>query len=283
MQMGRPTMNNRRHGSDRSVSPEFYTRDYYKSHCQGYDIFDSSQGTVLPQRLSLPLKMSDLTPGMRVLDVGCGRGELLLHTQKYKALGYGLDYAKEAVLIAKNTLKKSAGEFDAGSRLQQANARKLPYASETFDCVFLLDIVEHLYTEELCEMFAEVYRVLKQGSKAIVHTMPNLWYYRFGYPLYRLVQHLRGNHLPVNPRERWRYHEVHVNEQTPLSLKKSLQDAGFSVKIQLIPTQTHKQEDNQLIRTGMILLSHLYPFRLMFCNDIFAIATKLLKSDSIEQ
>jgi cyclopropane fatty-acyl-phospholipid synthase-like methyltransferase len=217
---------------------------------------------------------------MRILDVGCGRGELLLHTHQRRAISYGLDYAKDAVLIARETLRSAAAIDDGGLQLQQANARRLPYASETFARVFLLDIVEHLHPEELREVFAEAHRVLHRGGKAIIHTMPNLWYYRIGYPLYRFVQYLRGQRLPADPRERWAYHEVHVNEQTPLSLRTSLRDAGFSVSVRLIPAQTYNQESNRLIRTGMMLLSHLYPFRWVFCNDIFAIATKPLDSGS---
>ncbi len=272
-------MDDLRDDPETSVPPETYTREYYESHCQGHEVFEASQGRTLPKRLSLPLRMSDLAPGMRILDVGCGRGELLLHTRQLGILSYGLDYAKNAVLIARDTLRSAAACHDV-LRLQQANARRLPYASNTFERVFLLDIVEHLHPEELRETFGEIHRVLTRGGKAIVHTMPNLWYYRIGYPVYRLVQYLGGHRLPANPRERWAYHEVHVNEQTPLSLRRSLLDAGFSVSIRLIPAQTYNQESNWLIRTGMILLSHLHPFRWVFCNDIFAIATKSLSSRS---
>ena len=226
--------------------------------------------------------MTDLAPGMRILDVGCGRGELLLHTSERGALSYGLDYAKDAVLIARDTLRKATVVPNSVLELQQANARRLPYASETFERVFLLDIVEHLHPVELREVLVDIHRVLKRGGKAIVHTMPNLWYYRFGYPIYRFVEYLRGKLLPADPRERWLYHEVHVNEQTPLSLRRSLRDAGFSVRVRLIPAQTYSQESNPSIRTGMILLSHLYPFRWVFCNDIFAIATRPIESESRE-
>lgn len=263
-----------------TVPSEAYTREYYQSHCQGYDLFKSTRGTVLPPRLSIPLTLSKLAPGMRVLDVGCGRGELLLHTREHRAVSYGLDYAKEAVLLARDTVKNATPVPSGVLWLQQANARRLPYASESFERVFLLDIVEHLYPEELDQMLAEVYRVLKHGGRAIIHTMPNLWYYRFGYPLYRVVQRLRGKKLPADPKKRWPYREVHVNEQTPLALGKSLQDAGFSARVRLIPAQDYGQESSKVMRTSMMLLSHLYPFRWVFCNDIFAVAIRPLRQHS---
>ncbi len=57
----------------------------------------------------------------------------------------------------------------------------------------------------------------------IIHTMPNTWYYKIGYPLFRFVQRLRGKHLPADPRERWGYREVHVNEQNLILLSRELQ------------------------------------------------------------
>lgn len=266
-----------------TVPPEMYTREYYEHHCQGHEIFKSTGGTVLPPRLRIPLGLSKLALGMRVLDVGCGRGELLLHTTERGILSYGLDYAKEAILIARDTLRSAATDPDGVLRLQQADARRLPYASQAFERVFLLDIAEHLHPQELQETFIEVYRVLKEGGKVIIHTMPNLWYYRLGYPLYRLVQKVRGRRLPANPKERWAFHEVHVNEQSPLSLRRSLRNAGFSVEVRLIPTETYTQESNRLVRTSMLLLSRIPPFRQVFCNDIFAVATRPFRRRSYDE
>ena len=105
----------------------------------------------------------------------------------------------------------------------------------------MLDVVEHLHPHELARVLDEVHRVLRPGGQLIAHTMPNLWYYRWGYPLYRVVQRLRGQHLPTNPRERWSYSEVHVNEQTPLSLYRVLRQSNFATRFWLRSTQTYAQ------------------------------------------
>ncbi|RMF26013.1 MAG: class I SAM-dependent methyltransferase [Chloroflexi bacterium] len=258
-----------------SVPPEVYTREYYERCCQGYEEFQKSRGRVLPLRLRIPLRLGALEPGMQVLDVGCGRGELLLHAAQRGAFACGLDYAREAVVIAQETIAGADRAYrDRILGVQQADARRLPYPARTFDRVFLLDIVEHLYPEELHEMLVEVRRVLKEGGFAVIHTMPNTWYYRFGYPLYRLLQRLRGVRLPANPRERWPYHHVHVNEQNPLSLRRALRAAGFSARVWLAPAQRYDYERNPLVRAGMEGVTRLYPFRWIFCNDLFAIARK---------
>jgi len=257
-----------------SVPSSAYTREYYESHCHGHQEFLESGGDVLPPRLRIPLEMGTLEPGMRVLDIGCGRGELLLHTARAGALSYGVDYAQDAVTIAREVVSRTDEVTRSRIRgVQRADACRLPYATGSFDRVFLLDVVEHLYPAELQETLCEAYRVLRPGGVAVVHTMPNLWYYRCGYPGYRLVQRLRGVHLPADPRKRWAYGHVHVNEQTPLSLRSALRRAGFSARVRLVPIQTYEYESSWLVRASMYVLTRLYPFRWVFCNDIVAVAS----------
>jgi len=45
----------------------------------GYHDFIASKGDRLPPRMARSLLLMDLRPGMRVLDMGCGRGEMVLH------------------------------------------------------------------------------------------------------------------------------------------------------------------------------------------------------------
>jgi predicted SAM-dependent methyltransferase len=158
--------------------------------------------------------------------------------------------------------------------LTQASAYCLPFASDSFDTVLMLDVVEHLLPEELLATLAEVQRVLCPGGRVIVHTMPNTWYYKIGYPIFRIVQRLRGKHLPADPRERWDYSEVHVNEQNLILLDRELRESGFKAKVWLYSTQSYAEEPNKYVRLVMRALVTIYPFRWIFCNDIFGIATK---------
>jgi hypothetical protein len=104
--------------------------------------------------------------------------------------------------------------------------------------------------------------------------MPNTWYYKIGYPIFRVVQRLRGKHMPVDPRERWGYKEVHVNEQNLILLGRELRESGFRAKVWLYSTESYAEEPNKYARFVMHALVTIYPFRWFFCNDIFAIATK---------
>ncbi len=245
-----------------------YTQEYYLSECDGHIEFLTTRGENLPQRLGRALKIAAIQPGQRVLDIGCGRGEFALHCAKNNALVWGLDYAPTALEFAKSLPISPCLGF------QQADAENLPFADNSFDTIFMLDVVEHLNPAEMQTALDQAYRTLKPGGRLIVHTMPNIWYYAIGYPLYRLVQRLRGQNPPKDPRSRWSYAHLHVNEQNPLKLKRALGDSNFRSRIWLESTQGYSYESNPFVRWIMQMLTRLPLVKWIFCNDIFAIGTK---------
>ena len=148
---------------------------------------------------------------------------------------------------------------------------QIPFEENMFDAVLCNHVLEHVQDD--IKAMSEIKRVLTPTGKLIVHTMPNTWYYAVGYPLFRLVQRLRGRRLPSDPRDRWQYKEVHVNEQNPIRLHRALVAAGLTAKVWLQTTQSYDEEPNPYVRLIMKALVTLYPFRWAFCNDLFAVAT----------
>jgi 2-polyprenyl-3-methyl-5-hydroxy-6-metoxy-1,4-benzoquinol methylase len=260
----------------KSVPPDDYDQDFFQS-CEGYSEFQNSQGNILPDRLRIPLEAIQINAGMKVVDVGCGRGEIIIHLANSGALAWGVDYSRTAVNIAQRTISETLTD-DARhlAGVQQSSATALPFSAGCIDLVYMLDIVEHLNAFELTSALQEVFRVLKPGGCLVIHTMPNLWYYHHGYALYRWFQGLRGRTLPDDPHMRWKsiHMQTHVNEQTPLSLYRVVKSCGFHTKVWLQNTQNYKSEENKFVKLVMTLLANLYPFRFWFCNDIFAIATR---------
>lgn len=252
-----------------------YSQEYYRSACDGSDEFNQFKGLVLPKRLSIPIELADIKAGQKVLDIGCGRGEILLHSMISGAYSIGIDYSPDAIRIADQNLRSIYGDNRSTFNFSLSDAKHLPLKSGSIDIVFMLDVVEHLYQKELQLVYAEIWRVLKNNGRLIIHTMPNLWYYRFVYPIFRMLQKFRGINLPINPRDRWQFIHVHVNEQSPFSLYKLLARQGFKTKVWLKSTQNYDLYNvSKIMKLGMKLLSNTVGFNYLFCNDIFAIAIK---------
>ena len=260
----------------RSVDASLYNTTYFLSECEGYEEFSASEGQFLSNRLTTALAYVDVQPGMKVLDVGCGRGESLIWLAHRGVEVWGLDYATGALRLATSAVQSANLEADHSCYLLFANACRLPFPPESFDRVLMLDIVEHLYPRELARAFVEVQRVLKRGGKLIVHTAPNLWYYQFGYPVFRLFERLRGVHLPKDPRQRFPSHQhVHVNEQSPRSLAQALRRAGFQPRVWLGDTQRRWANQDRLTYMLGWLVTHCYLSKWIFCGDVLSEAYKV--------
>ena len=99
----------------------------------------------------------------RVLDVGCGRSELLATELARAARAVGTD-PDVASLRANETLPLRAA----------ATGERLPFPDRTFDLVVLAWVLEHL--ERPTAVFREVHRVLCPGGRVAFLT-PNAWNY----------------------------------------------------------------------------------------------------------
>ena len=248
------------------VSADAYDRSYYLDSMEGADEFARSGGQQLSYRLEYALNLAKILPGERVLDIGCGRGEVAWNCAERGAKAHGMDYSSAAMNIARQLMEHARGN-NLNLSLEQGSATQLPFSSGSFDKVFMLDIVEHLYQADLARTFLEVHRILKPGGKLVIHTMPNADYYRWGYPVYRLAMGLIGKKLPRDPRERWYRGETHVNIQNPRRLKRALVESGFSPVKVWIDSLNGQSLQRILLSFG--------PWRWVLLNDILGIAVKI--------
>jgi putative peptidoglycan lipid II flippase len=253
------------------VPPDLYDQAYFLTACEGHEEFATSKGRELSHRLKAALAVAGVRPGMRVLDVGCGRGEILRHCTHLGAKAYGIDYAAVAVKMSQQVL--NTGE---ASGVYQADAKRLPFADAVFDRVLLLDIVEHLHPWELEQTLLETERVLQPGGQVIVHTAPNVWYNRYAYPIVRLARTLMGQGAcyPKDPRAIIPANlDVHVNEQSALSLWRALRRSGFRGRVWL-ETPPQRRQESWLFQIARHILFNWLPFRWLFEREVFAVARK---------
>jgi SAM-dependent methyltransferase len=106
--------------SSGAVSSALYDEKYFLSVCEGYQEFVSSEGEYLSQRLTEALAVAGIAPGMRVLDVGCGRGEILRHTTELGARATGFLRAAAVLLSGQSGRSRRAGP--SGGRLSGVGA-----------------------------------------------------------------------------------------------------------------------------------------------------------------
>ena len=201
---------------------ESYDSIYYLRDCEGYDGFRKSKGTELEDgRLLAVYYLANPQEGENILDIGCGRGELSFALSQANARVVGVDYSKDAIEIARNipsgTHKKD--NLDRNPNFIHCDFLNHRF-DKTFDKVIAADLIEHIEKESLGKMFQKISDLLGREGLFIVHT-PNQMSYTYSYNQKRIRAKEMGLYLPRNPRT---YYEdlMHINEQTPARLKRSL-------------------------------------------------------------
>jgi len=275
--------NTRQNEEGKSLPSTLYDEEYFLTACEGYDVFLESEGQHLSRRLHDAFEVADVRAGMRILDVGCGRGEILRHCMRLDIEAFGIDYAQAATAMSRAVVEaeQDADEPRKKAGVCRADAKLLPFPDESFDRVLMFDVVEHLYPWELHKALLEVRRVLKADGLFIVHTAPNRWYDKYAYPWVRRFRTLlgQGNSYPRDPRAITPVNqEVHVNEQDLLSMRRTLRDAGFEGRVWL-DSPPRGERENVIVDSLHWIAFRVPPFRWFFERELFAVAQKRKRED----
>ena len=105
------------------------------------------------------------TSSVRVLDFGCGSGQMV---RKLRALGYDAYGCDAWTQLRAERPPEDAYLLEIGT-----NPYRLPYNDGTFDFVVSTSVFEHAQNKEQC--FREIYRILKPGGYSL-HIYPGKWY-----------------------------------------------------------------------------------------------------------
>ncbi|SDJ10071.1 Methyltransferase domain-containing protein [Lentzea albidocapillata subsp. violacea] len=107
-----------------------------------------------------------LRGGQRVLDVGCGTGNLLRTTGKrHRDVElFGVDPDLKMLARAERKLRRAG----LRARLDKGFAQELAFPDASFDAVFSSLMLHHLDTASKDEMLAEVRRVLRPGGVLVL-------------------------------------------------------------------------------------------------------------------
>jgi 2-polyprenyl-3-methyl-5-hydroxy-6-metoxy-1,4-benzoquinol methylase len=160
-----------------------------------------------------------LRAGARLLEIGCGAGNLLLQAAVAGSYPVALDLSMQALTFVQSRLREAQAspESHSGLTCTQAIGESLPFRENSFDCVLLSEVVEHLEAPQIS--VREAMRVLCPGGRLLV-TTPN---YRSFWPIMEWAVD-RTNMTPKMAGEQ------HISRFHPSSLKKMLIESGLRME-----------------------------------------------------
>lgn len=265
--------------SERIVDPAIYDKDYFLSDNDGWREWKEGLDSNLHPKFRRALELAGPIAGKRVLDIGCGRGELIYYCVKSGASVLGIDYSSAAVEIANQTIDRLPPEQKVRAKAAVGNAESYNF-TDRYDVVFMIEIAEHMYDWQLKAAIAKIESILNPGGRLIIMT-PNYLYEKWFSPVKRIVnipfnmvkwplRIIKGKYRPkslgelfgkifkVNVSRGELNKKMHVNVTTRSTLKSYLK--AFDAKVYC---KDHSKNLLSIIVTPW------------FGRDIEAVATKL--------
>ncbi|KKN33786.1 hypothetical protein LCGC14_0800190 [marine sediment metagenome] len=257
--------------NERRIPPIVYTRDYFLSdHCDGFKEFKERFG--LSFNKAKALEMLRIEPETKILDIGCGRGELLYHCGQRGARLFGIDYSIDAIDITKEVLK----EF-GNAKILLGDCRSIPFSSNLFDRVVAIDLIEHMNYRDGLATVQEINRVLKPGSFALIYTSPNRIFVNIVYPIVKVIFSLWDRDASYSlQKHMYVADKVHIQHYDFFLFKKLSKDVGICSNV-WVDRDVFRSGENRftetihksLIGRSIRLLLKIFPLHLILGNDIW--------------
>jgi cyclopropane-fatty-acyl-phospholipid synthase len=108
-----------------------------------------------------------LSPGDRLLDVGCGWGGLVMHAaERFGVNAVGITLSREQAALARERIQKKG--LSAQCTIEVRDYRELT-AHEEFDKIASVGMVEHVGRAKLPVYFGQLYSYLRPGGLLLNH------------------------------------------------------------------------------------------------------------------
>jgi len=173
-------------------------------------------------RPDLALICDWIKPGSRILDLGCGDGELLAHLARtHSVTGYGLEIDPEKVAsCVERGVNVIQADLDEGLK---------GFESQSFDYVVMTQALQALQRPDLA-----IEEILRVGRFGIV-TFPNFghWRVRLG---------LAGGRMPITPvlDERW-YDTPNIHLCSVDDFERLCEDIGWRILDRRMLDRSHRE------------------------------------------
>jgi ubiquinone/menaquinone biosynthesis C-methylase UbiE len=136
-------------------------QNFWKATAEGYDEWIANEFQD-QYEVNWDVLTKYIHPTLRVLDVGCGPGDLSIRIAQRCQEVWGVDVTPEMIRIA----EEKSGSEPANVHFHQADACDLPFENGTFDTVMSVNALQAMYRPEMA--LAEMSRVLKPGGELLL-------------------------------------------------------------------------------------------------------------------
>ncbi|MFE3176205.1 class I SAM-dependent methyltransferase [Amycolatopsis sp. NPDC059090] len=164
-------------GRDRSAISHHYdlSNAFYQllmddsmAYSSGYWSESADLARAQHDKLELICRKLGLRPGMRLLDVGCGWGSLLVHAAKHHGVeAVGVTISAEQVQHVKTRLAQH--DLDDRVEVRRQDYREL--AGDSFDAVASIEMGEHVGEENYPTYAATLFRMLNPTGRLLLQQM----------------------------------------------------------------------------------------------------------------
>ncbi|WP_037603528.1 SAM-dependent methyltransferase [Streptacidiphilus rugosus] len=140
-----------------------YSCAYWASDEHGYTLADAQR-----DKLDLICRKLELRPGMRLLDIGCGWGALVLHAARHHGVhATGVTLAAEQARFVRDRVK----EQGLGDRVEIRHQHWRDVEAAGFDAVTTIEMGEHVGDDQYPDFAGLLHRALAPGGRLLVQQM----------------------------------------------------------------------------------------------------------------
>lgn len=251
----------------KSVDSKKYNKDYYNIFNQPN--YSKYHFNLAPKKFHEVSQLVNIDKNKIIIDYGCGQGDMCFYlSSKYDCKIIGIDYSSDAIFLAKKHLKDFNKNRKNKANIEFFNLdnKSLP-DYKNIDYIFLNDVVEHLYNEELKLIFNK-FKKWNKNITIIIHTDNDL-YLKLVRPLLDIFTKIFNIYEKNHYISRKEIEKLHVNLTYPLKFKSFMKTLGFK-EIKLVYPQISKTAIEQqlggkktimtnIFYSILILLKHLSP------------------------
>ena len=138
--------------------------------CACYPREDATLEEAQSHKFDLVARKIGLQPGMRLLDVGCGWGGMVMHAASvYGVQSLGVTLSRpQAEWAGKAIAEAGLGDL---AEVRHLDYRDAPDVDGGYDAISSIGLTEHIGRAQLPAYFATLYRKLKPGGRLLNHAI----------------------------------------------------------------------------------------------------------------